>query len=155
MSIFVRTLAAVLCLAAFKIAVLAQAPAIGCSMDKNHYSCDKSQFTKVLKAAKVVAVETRPFNQVSAGALEGLARELGKSVQTGSAELVFVLEPADPDGIYFGPNDRELASLRVFQRGPNGKRGQLLWVESFKGQRDMAWLMVVHGTIQQFKEEFK
>jgi hypothetical protein len=72
-------------------AVHAQSSAIGCSKDKDHYSCDKAQFTKALKAARVVAVETQPFNQVSVGALEGLARELGKRVQSGSADLIFLL----------------------------------------------------------------
>jgi hypothetical protein len=156
MSIYAKTLAAALCLAAFNIeAVPAQSPVLGCSRNKNHYSCDKPQFTKILKDARTVAVETQPFNRISAKALEDLARELGKSVQPGSAELTFLLEPADPDGLYFGPNDRELASLRVFSLGPKGERGQLLWVESYIGQPDMAWLMVVHGLTQQFKAEFK
>jgi len=156
MSIYIRTLAAALCLAALNMnAVPAQSPAIGCSNDKNHYSCDKARFTKALNAARVVAVETHPLNQVSAGALERLARELGKSVQSGSADLIFELGALDPDGIYIGPNDRELASLRVFQPGPKGERGQLLWVESFIGQPDMPWPMVVHGVILQFKNEFK
>jgi hypothetical protein len=156
MFIYVRTLAAALCMAALNMnAAPAQSPAVGCSKDKSHYTCDKAQFTKALKAARIVAVETQPFNRVSAGALEGLARELGKSVQSGSADLIFVLGAPDPDGIYIGPNDRELASLRVFLPGRNGERGQLLWVESFIGQPDMPWPMVVHGVIQQFKNEFK
>lgn len=92
MPIYVRTLAVALCMAALNLnAVHAQSSAIGCSKDKDHYSCDKAQFTKALKAARVVAVETQPFNQVSVGALEGLARELGKRVQSGSADLIFLL----------------------------------------------------------------
>jgi len=155
MSIYAKTLAATLCLAAFNIeAVPAQAPTFGCSKDKNRYSCDKPQFKKILRDTRIVAVKSQPYNRISDKALENLARELGKSVQSGSAELTFLLEPADPDGIYFGPNDRELASLRVFSRGSKGERGQLLWVESFIGQPDMPWLMVVHGVIQQFKAEF-
>lgn len=155
MSIFVRTLAAVLFLAALKTALLAQTPVVGCTKDKSHYSCDKAQFTTILKAAKVLAVETHPLNKVSAGALNGLARELGKRIDPGSADLFFELEPAEPDGIYFGPNDKELALLRVFQRGPNGGHGQLLWVESFDGQPDIVWPMVVRGAVRQFKEDFK
>ncbi len=121
MSIYAKTLAATLCLAAFNIeAVPAQAPAFGCSKDKNRDSCDKPQFKKILRDARIVAVQSQPYNRISDKALEDLARELGKSVQSGSADLTFLLEPADPDGIYFGPNDRELASLRVFSRGSKG-----------------------------------
>jgi hypothetical protein len=43
----------------------------------------------------------------------------------------------------------------VFQPGLDGGRGQLIWVESFIGQPDMPWPMVVHGAILQFKNEFK
>jgi hypothetical protein len=153
---YAKSLAVALCVAAFGTeAVPAQSPALACSKEKNHYSCDKPQFIRILKDARVVAVETQPYNRISSKALEDLARELGKSVQSDSADLIFLLEPADPDAIYFGPNDRELASLRVFSRGPRGGRGQLLWVESFIGQPDVPWLMVVHGVIQQFKAEFK
>jgi len=157
MSIYTKTLAAALCLAAFEIeAVPAQSPALVCSKDKyNSYSCDKPQFLKIFKDARIVSVETHPYNQIAAKALEDLARELGKSAQSGSADLTFVLEPANPDAIYFGPNDRELASLRVFSSGPKGGRGQLIWVETLIGQPNLPWLMVVHGVIQQFKAEFK
>lgn len=155
MPIAVRTLAALLSLAALQAAAPAQAPPTACTLEKTHYSCDRSQFTKLLQTAKSVAIETHPFNQLSTTALESLVRELGKSVQTGPADLVFVLDPAQPDGIYFGPNDKELATLLVFQQGPGGKRGPLLWVETFAGQPDMPWLMVVRGIIQQFKHEFK
>ena len=157
MSVYAKTLAAALCLvAAFTIeAVPARATVFGCSKDKTHYSCNKPAFTKVLKDAKIVAVESKPFDKISAKALQGLARELGKSVQPGSADLIFVLEPTDSDGIYFGPNDRELATLRIYSHGSKSEHGQLLWVESFVGQPDMPWPTVVHGAIQQFKAEFK
>jgi len=64
MPIYARTLAAALCLAAFNMeAVPAQTPVAGCSTVKSRYSCEKAG--------------------------EDLARELGKSVQPGSADLTF------------------------------------------------------------------
>jgi len=90
MPIYARTLAAALCLAAFNMeAVPAQTPVAGCSTVKSRYSCDKEQFRKILGDARSVAVETQPFNRISAKAGEDLARELGKSVQPGSADLTF------------------------------------------------------------------
>jgi hypothetical protein len=156
MSIYVKTFAAVLCLVALNVrTTVAQAPSRGCSKIRDQYSCDKPQFTQALKNARTVAVETQPLNQVSAKALVDLARQLGKAVDPGSPDLIFELEPAAADGVYYGPNDRELAVLRVFARGANGGRGPLLWTESFVGQPDMAWAMVVHGEMQQFRSEFK
>ena len=156
MSMRSKTLLAALYLAAFHIvAAPAQVPLSACSKIKNQYSCDKPQFARVLKDSRTVAVESQPFNRVSVKALEGLARDLSKTVQSDSADLIFVLEPPDPDGIYIGPNDRELATLRIYSRGPKGERGQLLWVETYTGQPDVIWPMVVQGIIQQFKAEFK
>jgi hypothetical protein len=154
MYICAKTLAAALCLAAFN-AVSTQTPFTACSRVNNQFSCDKVQFTRALKAAEFVAIESQPFNKVSLSALERLVRDLGKTVRTDSPDLTFVLAPADSDAIYFGPNDKELATLRVYSRGPQGQHGQLLWVESFSGQPDMTWLMVTRGTILQFEAEFK
>jgi hypothetical protein len=156
MSICAKTFVAALCLAALNVtAASAQAKLSACSKVKDQYSCNKPQVAKALVDARTVAVESHPFNKVSEKALADLARDLGKNVQSDSVDLVFVLEPAGPDGIYFGPNDKELATLRVFTRGPNGQRGQLLWVETLTGQPGKPWLMVVHDLVQQFKAEFK
>lgn len=156
MSIVAKTLAAALMLAACTTeAASAQDSSLNCSKDKDHYSCDVLRFTKALKAAKTVAVESRPPDQISAKALENLARDLRKSIQPSPADLTFALVPTDFGGVYFGPGDRELATLRVFARGTQGEHGQLLWVESVVGQPDLAWLIVVHRAIQQFEAEFK
>jgi hypothetical protein len=154
MSIFAKSVAAAYFLTAFSL-VSAQAPLTGCTRVKYQYHCDKVQLTELLKDAKFIAIESQPFNKVSETALEHLVRDLGKSVQADSPDLTFALAPADPDGIYIGPNDRELATLRVYSRSPQGHHGQLIWVETFIGQPDMQWLMVVRGTIQQFKSQFK
>jgi hypothetical protein len=154
MSISAKTLVAALFLTAFT-AVPAHAQPSPCTKVKNQYTCDKAQLTELLKDAKFIAVESQPLNKVSETALAHLVQDLGKSVQPDSPDLTFTLSPADPDSIYIGPNDRELATLRVYSRSPKGHHGQLIWVESFIGQPDMQWLMVVRGTIQQFKSKFK
>jgi hypothetical protein len=156
MSIYSMTFATAICLAAFHVATAsAQTPPTACPKIKNQYSCDKPQFAQTLRDAKNVSVESQPFNKISEKALADLARDLGKTVQPHSADLIFVLGPPDPDGIYIGPNDRELATLHVYARGANGGQGQLLWIESYIGQPNVIWPMVVRGIIQQFKIEFK
>lgn len=156
MSILAESLAAILCLAAFHVnAATAQTTPAACTKDKDHYTCDKQQFTRVLKNASTVAVESKPSDHVAADALKVLAGKLGKSVQTDSADLIFVLEPTTYGGVYFGPEERELATIRVYARGSKGGHGELLWVESLVGQPDRAWLMVVHDLTEQFKAEFK
>ena len=154
MSISAKTLAAALCWTAFTV-IPTHAQLTPCTKVKYQYTCDKAQLTELLKDAKFIAIESHPLNKVSETALAHLVQDLGKSVQPDSPDLTFTLSPADPDDIYIGPNDRELATLRVYSRSPQGKHGQLLWVESFIGQPDMQWLMVVRGTIQQFKSKFK
>ena len=133
----------------------AGAEVFGCTRDKDHYSCNKSAFKKVLNDAKTVVVASHPENNVSEAALQQLVRDLGKTVRRSPAELTFVLAPTESDGVYFGPGNRELATLRVYAATADGGPGQLIWVESFAGQPDMPWPTVVHGAIQQFKEGLK
>ena len=154
MNICVKSIVIALCLAAFNTAY-AQVPPTACPRVKNQYSCDKPEFAHTLKAAKTIAIESQPFNKVSEKALADLARSLGKTVQPDSADLTFVLGPPDPDGIYIGPNDRDLATLSVYARGTKGHHGQLLWIDTFRGQPDVIWPMVVQGIVQQFKSDFK
>ncbi len=152
-----KAMTAAICLAAFNLeAVSVRATVFGCSKDKGHYSCDKPAFTTALKDARTVAVESQPFNKISTNALQSLARELGKNVQPESAQLIFDFEPTNSDDtVYYVPDDRELATLRVYAAASNGKRGQLIWVESVVGQPDQPWAMIVHSAIQQFKADLK
>lgn len=152
-----KALLAFVCVLAFHSgADPVRAAVFGCSKDNGRYSCDKTAFTKTLREAKTVAVKSQPFNEISTNALQRLARELGKSIQTGPAELIFELDPTDADGtVYYGPDDRELATLRVYTGGSNGAHEQLIWVESVVGQPDKPWAVVVHSAIQQFKANLK
>ena len=53
--------------------------------------------------------------------------------------------------ITIGPADRPLASLLVYARSGQEGRGTLVWSETFTGQPDRPWPMVVRATIDQFQ----
>jgi hypothetical protein len=126
-----------------------------CSLVKGYYHCDHAAFERYLKEAKTVAVESQPSNLATNRALADLVRTLDKTETVENADLTFVLIKAPDAGIYFGPNDRELASLHIYARVRQDGRGQLIWVESFNGQPDTPWPTAVHDLIQQFKASIK
>ncbi len=120
-------------------------------MVRGSYHCDQTVFARYLKETKTVAIESQPSNLATNRALRDLIKTLDKTETAENADLTFVLIKAPDTGIYFGPNDRELASLQIFSRGPRGARGQLIWVETFDGQPDTPWPTAVYDLIQQFK----
>ncbi len=125
-----------------------------CSQVKGRYQCDQAAFVRTLSVARTVAVESQPYDRNAQRELTELAAQLGKTVATTNADLTFRLERLDPDNIiYYGPNSRDLALLRVYSRGPQGARGSLVWVETFNGQPNMPWPAVVYKVIQQFKAD--
>jgi hypothetical protein len=128
-------------------ALLAQAPA--CSLEKGYYHCDQAAFLATLKQAKTVSVESQPFDQATTNSLEKLVHILNKTEVSGPADLTFVLNKTQAEGINYGPSGRELASLLVYSKGPTGK--QLIWVETFDGEPDLAWPIVVYDILRQFK----
>jgi hypothetical protein len=154
---FLRIHAAVFCLAIIPAAsVAAQTPSgLGCTVKKGYYRCNQVAFTKYLEEAKTAAIETQPFNRVADKALSDLGVSLGKTKSSEAADLTFVLMRTDAVGIVYGPADGELASLSIYSRGPQGGRGDLIWIEAYYGEPDMAWPAVVHLLIQQFKEDIK
>jgi hypothetical protein len=125
-----------------------------CTKDGKEYICDKSNFEKILHVAKTVSVRT-PRLQPSSEQLNKLARSLGKTVQSGSADLTFVLAQPEADGIYYGPSDRELAAIRVYYGANGNDPGTLVWVESYYGQPGAAWPIVVNHLTEQFREQFR
>jgi hypothetical protein len=147
----------VLCLA-FSIApaALSQASSTsGCAVEKGYYQCNRAEFLATLKEAKTVAVQSRPFDQATTNSLGKLARTLQKSEISGSADLTFVLIKTQAEGIFYGPSQRELASFLVYARNSQGTGRQLIWIETFEGEPDIAWPIVVFDIIQQFKASIK
>ncbi len=127
----------------------------GCVVETGYYNCDQAAFKAALKEAKTVAVESRPFYQATTRSLKKLAQSLGKTEQSVSPDLTFVLIKTDAEGIYFGPSDRELASLLVYSRKTKDEKSKLIWIETFNGEPDLVWPIVVYDIIQQFKTSIK
>ncbi len=87
-------------------------------------------------------------------ALKRLALHLGKTVvEPGDrpVDLQFLLIPLNKDGIYVGPSDENLATLRIYAGSTKTQRGTLVWAETYRGKKDIPWPSVVYYTIQQFK----
>ena len=146
-------LVSALCLTFFSApAVLAQGQTSpGCTIEKGDYHCNQAAFLTALKEAKSVAVESQPFDRATTNSLSKLAQLLGKTEISAPADLTFVLIKTQAEGIFFGPSERELASFLVYSRGPKGAGRQLIWIETFDGEPDMAWPILVYDIIRQFK----
>jgi len=126
----------------------------GCTPSKHGYVCDKAVFHRLLRHSQSIAIDVSPRDRTAHKQLAELIAALGKSTVEGPADLTFALAPPDPDGINIGPADQDLAILRVYGPTVDGKRGNLLWAETFRGQPDLRWPAVVHAVIQQFQAEF-
>jgi hypothetical protein len=146
----------ILCIAA-SVAIHAQEriEAHGCTSSGSQYNCDKNTFERILQVAKAVSVNTPRLDASSSGQLQKLARALGKTVRSSNADLTFVLVRPEPSGIYYGPSNRELASIRVYYGAAGNDRGKLVWVESYYGQPGSPWPIVVHHLTDQFRSDFK
>lgn len=127
----------------------------GCKLSGHDYTCDKDNFHQVLAAAKTVSVEAPGSDPYSLKQMEELARSLGKVVRSNSPDLTFVLAHGESNGIDYGPDDRKLASIRVYYRGPRGNPGRLVWVENYYGQPNTPWLITVDHLSEQIRNEFK
>ena len=132
--------------------VLAQPPSSpACALVKGYYRCDQAAFVTALKQAKTIAVESQPFDQATTNSLGKLVRTLDKTEASSPADLTFVLIRTQAAGINYGPSGRELASLLVYARGHDGTERVPIWVETYDGEPDMAWPIVVYDIIRQFK----
>ena len=139
----------------------AAAPAsAGCTLQKHTYTCNFAAFRQDLAAAHTVTVETQRLDRPTANQLRQLVQALGKSVagttpENGAApaaDLTFLLIPMENSGINFGPQDHELATLRIYAPGTGTSHGTLLWAEVLRGQGDRPWPAQVHALIEQFQD---
>jgi hypothetical protein len=122
---------------------------------KGYYHCDEAAFLAALKQAKTVSVESKPFDQATTNSLDKLVRTLNKSEVSSDADLSFVLIRTQAEGINYGPSDRELASFLIYSHGSAGADKQLIWVETFDGEPDLAWPIVVYDILRQFKADIQ
>jgi hypothetical protein len=129
----------------------AQAPsALGCSQQKGYYYCNDVAFLQYFKDAKTAAIGSQPSNRGTDKALTDLVRAQGKALTPEAADLKLALVQPPPDGLFYGPGGRELATLYIYSR-----TGQLIWVEMLFGQPDTPWPTVVYDVIRQFKDDIK
>jgi len=132
----------------------AQAPA-GCTVVKGYYHCNQADFLSALKAARTAAIASRYMDRAGSNALSSLVHALGKTETPPPADLEFVVSRPEPDAVFYGPRGQDLAFLNIYSRGPLGNRGSLIWNETYYGQPDMPWAIVVHDLIAQFKDSIK
>ena len=134
----------------------AQDATAGCMLDHGVYQCSWSAFKDTLASAKTVSVQSDPMDERTNDALKRLARKLGKTVvEAGDqpADLQLLLIPLNKNGIYVGPADEDLGTLRIYAGGTATQRGTLVWAETYRGKKDIPWPSVVYYTIHQFEEK--
>jgi len=125
----------------------------GCVLNKGIYTCNRVEFMAAWKSAGTVTVEASSRDKMAAAQLREMLGKMGKKLgETG--DLTVLVAPRDENGVEVGPAGVELGSLRVYAQGAEGKRGNLVWAETYVGQPDMSWPAVVHALVSQFQGKF-
>jgi hypothetical protein len=98
-----------------------------------------------------VKAEYEDMDRATGSQLKDLAKKLGKSVAKDDemADLTFTVAPAALSGVDIGPADEEILELRVYSGASS--HGKLIWVETYRGQKDKPWPANVHAAIEQFR----
>jgi hypothetical protein len=123
----------------------------GCGVLDNVTTCNWHAFHHLLDRANVVAVEHGNLDRNTGNQLVELAEHLGKTLASPNhpGDLTFLIVPATEHGIDIGPADQPILDLKIYN-GPTSS-GQLLWVETFRGDPDRPWTSSVHAVIEQFE----
>jgi hypothetical protein len=131
------------------------ASAVGCTTEHGSTDCNWYWSRKSLDAAHVVKAEYGNMDRSTGAQLNDLAKQLGKTVakQDGTADLTFTVTPAAVSGVDVGPADEEILELRVY--AGDSSQGKLIWVETYRGQKDKPWPANVHEAIAQFRSRLK
>jgi hypothetical protein len=154
--IVVFTLALVFCGIARKSATAqTQIEVHPCTEHGNTYNCDRHTFDQLLQSTRTISIEVPRLAPGSYKQLQQLATSLGKTVQPDSADLTLILTRPDPNGVYFGPSDRKLATIDIYYKASSSSPGQLIWSESYFGQPDTPWPTASHAVIEQFRKNIK
>jgi hypothetical protein len=129
----------------------AAATSPGCGVLNGVTTCNWHAFHHLLNSAHIIAVEHGNIDRFTGKQLAELAERLGKTVASPDrpGDLTFVVVPASEHGIDIGPADQPILELQIYS-GPTS-RGQLLWVETFRGDPDRPWPSSVHSVIEQFE----
>jgi hypothetical protein len=149
-SIATRFALALFCVSSAHAFPQTRAQAKPCTLKGSQYTCDRPSFEQVFKASPCVSVKAPGLDPSSLTQMEKLANTLGKPLRSGS-DLTLVLARSGSTGIYYGPSDRELATIRAYYGAP----ARLLWVESYYGQPGTPWPIVVNRLTHQFRDNFR
>ncbi len=129
-----------------------QSPTVDCSLDGKQLTCDRSEFLKRFAEARTVALESQPKDRLADAQLASFDKRMGKQVaSTPPADLTLRLVRRSDTGFGVGPGDIDLGSLRVFASRDGAATSRLLWVETYRGQPDTPWLVVVRAVTNQLQ----
>jgi hypothetical protein len=134
------------------------APDSACVLQKDIYQCDWLAFRHTFDVAKTVSVQAEPQDEHSDRELRRLARQLGKDVvpsREQPADLTLLLVPLNKDGIYIGPGEENLGTLRIYTGRTTGNPGTLVWAETYRGTKDIPWPSVEFYLIHQFEARLR
>jgi hypothetical protein len=129
-----------------------------CALDKGVYQCDWLAFKSAFNAAKTVSVQSDAQDVHSDDSLRKLANHLGKTVVPRTdqpADLTFLMVPLNKNGIYIGPGEENLGTLRIYSGRTVSEPGTLVWAETYRGTKDVPWPSVEFYLMQQFKARLK
>jgi hypothetical protein len=149
------TLSLVLVSAIVSTTPLAQTPAPttspGCGVLQGVTTCNWHAFHHLLNKSSIIAVEHGKLDRFTGRQLAELVDRLGRTVASPDhpGDLTFVIVPATEHGIDIGPAEQPILDLQIYS-GPTSS-GQLLWVETFRGDPDRPWPSSVHAVIEQFE----
>jgi hypothetical protein len=124
----------------------------GCTTEHGQTTCSWYWFQKSLDTAHIVRAEYGEMDRGTGSQLKDLAKELGKTVakKDEPADLTLTVVPATISGVDIGPADEEILELRIYSGG--NSQGKLIWVETYRGQKDKPWPANVHAAIAQFQD---
>jgi hypothetical protein len=127
----------------------------GCAVERNLATCNWTGFRKALNTAQTVKVEYRERDRSTGSQLREMVAKLGKTVARGEdkPDLTVSVIPADTTGIDVSSADKEILELHIYA-GDSGVQN-LIWVETYVGQKDRPWPANVHATISQFLDRLK
>ncbi|WP_263378998.1 hypothetical protein [Granulicella paludicola] len=129
-----------------------------CALEKGVYQCDWLAFKSAFNAAKTVSVQSEAQDVHSDDSLRKLANHLGKNVVPRTdqpADLTFLMVPLNKNGIYIGPGEENLGTLRIYSGRTVSEPGTLVWAETYRGTKDVPWPSVEFYLMQQFKARLK
>jgi hypothetical protein len=122
----------------------------GCTIEREQATCNWTAFRKALDAAHTAKPEYRDRDKSTGMQLKDLVTKLGKNVPQdgGAADLTLTVIPANATGIDMSSADKEILELHIYAGTSDPQN--LIWVETYIGQRDRPWPANVQSTIAQF-----